>query len=169
MNSCLMFSIISISLLFRVSITVRMLQYISCPLLFRKPPDIFWRFFAFLRSLSLILSSNGTRKCIFFHRLTAQPQGRPLPLPQPLPCGAYSFLTATPTSSLTSCFLFPRCSFSGTGARVRCTPHARCQSGRGLSRGHGQGCPHIFSGRAPVPWWQWSSFPSLCKAPFFLC
>ena len=37
-------------------------QYIFCPLPFRNPPDIFCRFLAFLRSLSLMLSSNGTRK-----------------------------------------------------------------------------------------------------------
>ena len=37
-------------------------QYIFWPLPFRNPPDIFCRFFAFLRSLSLMLSSKGTRK-----------------------------------------------------------------------------------------------------------
>lgn len=62
MNSFFMFSNSTIFLRFSVSIMVRMLQYISCPLSFLNPPAIFCRFFAFLKSLSLMLSSKGTSK-----------------------------------------------------------------------------------------------------------
>ena len=48
MNNFFTFSPSPIFLLFNVSMTVSMAQYISFPLSFRNPPAIFWRFFAFL-------------------------------------------------------------------------------------------------------------------------
>lgn len=62
MNNFLIFSSSPIFLLFMVSMIVRMEQYISCPLSFRNPPDIFCLFFTFLRSRSEILSSNRALK-----------------------------------------------------------------------------------------------------------
>lgn len=43
---------------FRVSMIVKIAQYISCPLSLRKPLAIFCQFLTFLRSRSLMLSSN---------------------------------------------------------------------------------------------------------------
>ena len=62
MNRHFIFSSIAISLLFNVSMILRIEQYISFPLALQNPPAIFWRFFALRRSRSLILLSNGTPK-----------------------------------------------------------------------------------------------------------
>lgn len=53
---------IPISLFLRISIIVIMEQYILWPLSLRKPPTIFCLFLAFRKSLSEMLSSNGTQK-----------------------------------------------------------------------------------------------------------
>jgi len=49
MNSIFIFSIRLMFLRFSVSIIVSMEHYISCPVSFLEPPDIFCLFFAFLR------------------------------------------------------------------------------------------------------------------------
>ena len=47
MNRYFIFSSIAISLLFNVSMILRIEQYISFPLTLRNPPAIFWRFIPF--------------------------------------------------------------------------------------------------------------------------
>ena len=84
------FSITLTPFLLYVSTTLIILQYISFPLFFRNPPDIFWRFLHFPRSLSLILFSNGTEKSCMNKRWFSL------------------YFSSRPSSAFSSCFaIFP--------------------------------------------------------------
>ena len=145
---------IPISLLLSVSMTLKMVQYISWPLSFRKPPAIFWRFFAFLKSvvikrhckimqeekMVMAVLFQPVQQCglILFCILMGCPHVLPAPLSYqfmvlflipPFPCSMSPFLARFISHNrlaISDGQMFPVSSVAFFRYRMMCTLHSAC-------------------------------------------